>query len=273
MKFNELRQPYLEEFEGGGGDTAEQTESTTEIITEPAPQAIKVKYNHEEIELPYEEAVTHIQKGMNYEKAVERAKQESRDAFVAEQYAGQLWKGKPITTESELKQALREQKSEEEIRQKYSHLDDDILDELVESKRFREEYEQSRKESERERQQREQTEKLTQEQQKDQTEFLRMFKEENGRVWSEEDKLPDEVINYLKQGKTLSEAYTRHLKDTYKQKINANETNQKNAESSTGSVTGNYIKDTTLTPEMIESMSPKELAKRWPEVKKVLNMK
>jgi hypothetical protein len=39
----------------------------------------------------------------------ERARQEARDAFVAEQYAGIEWNGKPITTEAELQQALFEQ--------------------------------------------------------------------------------------------------------------------------------------------------------------------
>lgn len=93
MKFK--REPYLEAHTEGGGQldediTLEETEIEIEEAEgeievdeepdeteEPTPQAIKVKYNHEEMELPYEEAVVHIQKGMNYDKAVERAKREA----------------------------------------------------------------------------------------------------------------------------------------------------------------------------------------------------
>lgn len=60
----------------------------------------------------------------------------------------------------------------------------------------------------------------------------------------------------------------------YLNQIEAHKTNQQNAESSTGSLTGNgNSKDTTLTDEMVSEMSPSELAKRWPEVKKLYKMK
>jgi hypothetical protein len=97
----------------------------------PEPQTFKVKYNHQEIEIPYEEATTHIQKGMNYEKAVERAKQESiqagRDAWIAEQ--GYEWNGKPITTEAEYKQALQEK----EVYDRYQAqgLPEDVIQKLA----------------------------------------------------------------------------------------------------------------------------------------------
>jgi len=82
-----FRQPYLSEDDGvnlGGGEpspepTTEPTPAPDGGGTEPTPepQRIKVKYNHQELEIPYEEAVQHIQKGMNYDKAVERARQEA----------------------------------------------------------------------------------------------------------------------------------------------------------------------------------------------------
>lgn len=46
-------------------ESAQATEATT---TQEVTPAIKVKFNHEEKEIPYEEATTLIQKGMNYDK-------------------------------------------------------------------------------------------------------------------------------------------------------------------------------------------------------------
>ncbi|MFE3973183.1 MULTISPECIES: hypothetical protein [unclassified Peribacillus] len=43
--------------------------------TQEAQQAFKVKYNKEEIEVPYEQAPDYIQKGMNYDKQVQRAEE------------------------------------------------------------------------------------------------------------------------------------------------------------------------------------------------------
>lgn len=55
----------------GTQDTAAaETTATTQETT--APQAIRVKYNKEEREIPLEEAPTWIQKGLNYDKLQER---------------------------------------------------------------------------------------------------------------------------------------------------------------------------------------------------------
>lgn len=240
--FNELKQPYFEEFEGGSGDFQEPTEPTQEPV-EPTPiPGIKVKYNHEEIELPYEEAIAHIQKGMNYEKATERAKQEARDEQIAEMYG----ESHGIYTVEAYKEALKasqeaekQAQAEEKIRAKYSYLDEEIIEEMIQGKKFREEFEQMKNETARERKERETQEIQAQAKEKDQMEFLTMWSKEQGRAWGEQDTLPQEVLDYLKNGKTLADSYARYLVDVYKSKANANETNQKNAVSSTGSVTGN----------------------------------
>jgi hypothetical protein len=52
------------------------------------------------------------------------------------------------------------------------------------------------------------------------------------------------------------------------------EANAQNATTSTGSVTGGGTPDNTaLTDEVIANMSQKEMARRWPEIKKFYNMK
>lgn len=91
----------------------------------PQLPSLKVKFNHEEKEIPYEEAVQLAQKGMNYDRAVARAQQEARDAYIAEQ--GYEWQGKSITTEAEYKAAVREQ----ELLNQYKELPPEVAQQLT----------------------------------------------------------------------------------------------------------------------------------------------
>lgn len=53
-----------------GEEPAEDT--TPEADKQPEPYKLKVKYNHEEMEIPENEAIPLIQKGLNYDKLQER---------------------------------------------------------------------------------------------------------------------------------------------------------------------------------------------------------
>jgi len=53
-------------------DLQAQPQAEQEKEAETTPQTIKVKYNHEELELPHDEATALIQKGMNYDKIKEK---------------------------------------------------------------------------------------------------------------------------------------------------------------------------------------------------------
>ena len=63
-----------------------------DLMAAAPPQTIRVRYNHEDIELPYEEAVRLIQKGMNYDKMAGQMNEMKNDGTlqmidaVAEQY-------------------------------------------------------------------------------------------------------------------------------------------------------------------------------------------
>ncbi|WP_206460421.1 hypothetical protein [Anaerovorax sp. IOR16] len=131
MIFHKLKTPYFSELDSGGGDDFEldfseesveepegaeviETEEDTKPkgdVTDPEPYKLKVKYNHEDMELGEEEAIPLIQKGMNYDKAIERAAQEAKQQAIDEYIAAQgyEWNGNPITTESQYQQALYEQ--------------------------------------------------------------------------------------------------------------------------------------------------------------------
>lgn len=132
--------------------------------TEPEQQAkIKIIYNKEEKEIDLEEAKLLAQKGMNYEKAIERAKQEAaqqaKDAVIAEM--GMVdYEGQPITTESRYREVLQEK----EIRDKYKDLDPELRKELIENRRFREQFQA---------QQQQQEQQIKQQQQFD--EFIQSF--------------------------------------------------------------------------------------------------
>lgn len=92
--------------------------------------------------------------------------------------------------------------------------------------------------------------------------------------------LPPEVVKQWVPGTKLTDVYKDYEYNQmkakiseYESKINTQNQNAENAEASTGSVTGNGAVTGGLTEAMIEKMSPKELMKRWPEVKKLTGMK
>jgi len=211
------------ETEEVGKDTKppiEAVEDAQEPVT--TPQKLKIKFNHEEREIDIEEAAALAQKGMNYEKAIERARQEARDAAIADM--GMTWNGKPITTEAEYKQALLEQ----QLMEKYSDLPDDVRQELIESKKFREAYENERKAKEAE-----------SKKQADFEEFFKYFESVNDRSFDpKKDVLPRDVLEAVEQGVPLKFAYMEHHNRELRNQLKIQKQNQENLKKSpVGSVT------------------------------------
>jgi hypothetical protein len=245
----------------------------------PAPPPIKVKYNHQEIEVPYEEAITHIQKGMNFDKAVERARQEAaqeaaqkaRDAVIAEM--GYEWKGKRITTEAEYRQALQEKEIEDRLKSQYSNLPDEIVNEILENRRFREETLAEKKA-------REEAERKAQEEKdfaarRDSMfdEFIQEFPEyDTEEKWQS---LPKEVWadadKWLKtggrEGRRLADALARHNLKQLTAQQQAAQANQANADSSTGSVKGQGNAGTFFTREQVANMSREDIRANYAAIK------
>lgn len=167
------------------------TDTTPTEPKQESEQRIKIKYNSEEKELSLEEAKQLAQKGMNYEKAIERAEQQARDKMVAEQ--GFEWNGKPIRTEAEYKQALYEKQlqdagySPEQVNQ--------MVEEHPEVKRSRELLAQ-------------------QEKQKEYDDFFKNFPD------TKAEDIPKEVWELREsQGKTLSDAMMYHESKQLKEQI------------------------------------------------------
>lgn len=257
-------QPQAEVSESINTDVVSQNEPTTtqEDTTSVEPQKIKIKYNHEEKEIPYEEAVQHIQKGMNYDKAIERARQEARDSYFAEQKFE--WMGKPITTEAEYNQALKEKDLYEKLQNQ--QLPEEVINELVESRREREERQSEKKALE-----------MKSKKDAEYQEFFDYFAKENGRSFDpQQDTISEEVWVSTHKGKSLLDAYQSNEAKVYKQKIkelesklNIQNVNDSNSKSSTGSLSNDgNSSNGYFSKAQVEKMSQKEISNNLEAIEK-----
>ena len=236
------------------------TEPTTEFVDETGSQDeasssdnfLEIKYNKEAIRLDKEKTVELAQKGMNYEKAIERARQEARDSYISEQ--GYEWNGKPITTEADYYQALREQEMMEEYQEK--DIPEEVIQELIENKKFRETYETQQKQ--------------TQEQFKKEQEY-KMFLERFPDVKTDE--IPMSVWEDVSKGRSLTDSYVNFENQMLKQKLseyekknNTEYRNEENAKSSVGAIRSSDGIQPMLTREQVSKMSTKEVNQNWKQV-------
>lgn len=224
------------------------TEETEEVETQEEtpqinePQKIKIKFNHEEQEIPVDEAAPLIQKGMNFDKAVERAKQEARDAVIAEQ--GYAWNGKPITTEAEYKEALQEQ----EWMQKYQNQDlpEEVVQELIEGRKFREQLQSESKEK----QEKEKADA-------DFNDFFQYYKQANGREFNaSKDPIPKEVWDIVGQGVPLKFAYMEHRSNELQSQVKVLKQNKENEQKAPiGSVTAHGSTEVVVEDDFLRGFN------------------
>lgn len=219
------------EFEEPIDTTVEDTKPTDEPIDtqepETQPQKIKLKYDSQELEVTADEAAVLAQKGMNYERAIERARQEAAQQARDEVIAGmqmQDYEGNPITSEARYHEVLREK----EIREKYSDLPDELRQELLESRRDREERQREKAAKEAESRQ-----------QADFDEFFRYFESVNERKFdADKDALPQDVIDAVNSGQSLKYAYMEHHNKELRNRIKIENQNKANSKTApVGSVT------------------------------------
>jgi hypothetical protein len=224
------------------------------------PQTFKVKHLHEEKEISFDEAPTYIQKGMDYDRV--KSKYEESKPVIG--FVEKLAQQNGMTVPEYLK-AVEDYDRQQEIESLASqrNLDPELAEELYLLR-------QDRKQREVQHQTQAQKEKQNQEFQ----EFFKYFEGVNKRPFSDKDEIPAEVWNANAQGIPLKYAYAEHHANQLESKLQLQQTNQANSNTSTGSVTGNGASTMgELTPEMIENMSPNELMKRWGEAKKLFKMK
>ena len=237
---NELRQPYLDEFESGGGDSFEEVDITEDIETiepeteetiEDTPQAegtkpaeepykIKVKFNHQEMDIPEDEASVWIQKGLNYDKGIERAKQEAakeaENRAYTEMYQGTPMpiSGKPILSKADYEQGSLEQKTLNDYQGR--GIPEDVISDLAEFKKDKIER-QAEKQSIQNQQIEIEKQALIQ---KDAVDFFNWFRAENQREFEVgKDEMPPELWQAHLEGKSLIAEYSRHENNKLKQEL------------------------------------------------------
>lgn len=211
----ENTQPQVEE--------EEEKEVVTEVEeTQKEPkQTFKVKHLHEEKEIPYDEAPTYIQKGLDYDRVKNKYESSKSTLDFVENLARQ--QGMDV---NDYIKAVNDNQRQQEIESlaNANGLDNEMAEELYllrqeRKDRTKREQEYQRKEQENQ-------------------EYMNFFKEFPD-VSAEQ--IPSEVFELRSKnpGMSLSDAYIRNEYNALKNKTKTQEVNSKNSKNTTGSVTGN----------------------------------
>ena len=174
---------------------------------------LNIKYNKEEMALTQEQAVELAQKGMNYDKIIERLYQAENNPAL--QYLNELAERNGTTTE-DLVQYWREQERQAELNHLVqANIPEEYAQEILENRKFRQQMqEQQQAQAERERQRAEYTD------------FFNSFPN----VKPEE--IPVEVWQKTENGVPLKYAYMEYNQQKLLSEINILKNNQKNKQKS-----------------------------------------
>ncbi|MEH7251900.1 hypothetical protein V7111_07220 [Neobacillus niacini] len=189
-------------------------------------QMLKVKYNKEEREIPIDEAIPLVQKGLNYDKTLERLQaleSDPRLSFV-EELAQQNGMDVPSYLE-----AVKQQREQERINQLVEQgISEELAQEMLENRKFREQFEAEKKAKAEE-------EKAN----ADYNEFFDYFRQANDRDFNaQSDAIPESVWQATQSGVPLKYAYMEHQNNQFKQQLQTLKQNQSNAQKApVGSVT------------------------------------
>lgn len=225
----------------------QQIEKDTEGMTEEEKEEyLDIVYYGEKKKLSKDEARELSQKGMNYDKVKQKLDELENDprlSFVEKQ--AEKFGFKDINDYLKAVEKAEEQERVKELAEK-----EGISTELAERLHNLEIKEQEREKQSKEIQ-------LEKEKQRNYKEFLDYFSENNGRDFDfKTDEIPTSVWKEFEEGNSLIDAYAKHenqiLRDKLKEYENSKieqEQNEKNAEKSTGSVTGKNESETGFISE------------------------
>jgi hypothetical protein len=220
-------------------ETPEQVDVPNESVeTESAPQetvetpaetlqSLRVKYNKEEREIPIDEAIPLVQKGLNYDKVQERLQaleSDPRFNFV-EQMANQYG-----MTAEEYIQAVQAQQEQEHINELVQQgISQELAQEMLENRKFREQFEAEK---------RARADEVRRN--SEYNDFFDYFRQSNGRDFvPNQDEIPPTVWEQANQGVPLKYAFAMHEATQLRQQIATLKQNESNAKKApVGSVTG-----------------------------------
>jgi hypothetical protein len=217
--------PQSEEVSGdveaqGTMESVEDTKPTDEI-SEPVqdnPFRLKLKYNHEELEVDEARARELAQMGMNYPKLQEKLQALESDpsrSFV-EELAHEF-----NMTVPEYLEAVRAQKEQEHINELVQQgISEELAQEMLENRKFRQQFEQEKKaKAEEERKNAEYND------------FFQYFRDANGRDFvPNQDEIPPTVWEAANQGVPLKFAYMMHENNQLRQQLQTLKQNESNAQ-------------------------------------------
>lgn len=235
--FNESELDTNETEEVEGNQEGEQPLTPEQI-------RFKVKYNHEEQELGYDDAIPLIQKGMNYDKAQERIQQLESDPRLSfiEELANE--QGMDV---NEYLEAVKSAREDAELRKLVeSNIPEEYAKEMLENRKFRD-------------QQKEEQQKKAEEEKKNAefNDFFQTFKDANDRDFDpSKDQIPQEVWDAHAQGTPLKFAYMQHHNNELRSQLKTfkqNETNAKRAP--VGSLTAFGSDEATSEDEFLKGFN------------------
>ena len=126
-------------------------------------------------------------------EATEKAKAEAADEQISKMFGESHNIHSVVEYEKAIKQQEEEAKQkamEDQIRAKYSYLDDEIVEEMIAGKQFREKFEQKEQETLKQQQEENRRRKNLLANKLKHKSFLNCSKKENGRAWDAEDGIP-----------------------------------------------------------------------------------
>jgi hypothetical protein len=263
--FNMFKTPYLDEIDAGGGAATQQTGTGAASTTggeggQQQEPKFKVKFNHEERELTYNEAVQYAQKGMKLDSILpeyEKLRTDPRLSFVESQA-----KKYGMTTEQYLDAVAKAEEEERLNELVQKNIPPEYAKEMLENRKFREEF-----------QTKEQARQSQEKEQKDYIDFIDWYsKTYNKEV--DPKSIPAEVWQAVKSGVPLKVAYMENSLNGYRSKefeaeraLQTGTANQKNANSSTGSVKTSGQTGKFFTKEQVEGMSTDEVYKNYDAIR------
>jgi hypothetical protein len=210
-------------------DTTEPVQ--TEQERQEALQMLRVKYNKEEREIPIDEAIPLVQKGLNYDKVQERLQQLESDprlSFV-EELAQQFNMSVP-----EYLDAVKAQKEEQRIQELVEQgISQELAQEMLENRKFREQFEAEKKAKAEEAKQNQEF-----------GDFFQYFRDVNGREFTPgQDNIPEEVL--ANKEVPLKYAFIAHENNQLRQQLQTLKQNESNKQKApVGSVTAHGSTET-----------------------------
>lgn len=204
-------------------ETVEPSVETQET-TEPTEQAeqtspfLKVKYNKEEMELDEATARELAQKGLNYDKTIERLQALESDPRLS--FIENLAKQHNMSPQEYI-DAVNQQQEQDRINQLVEQgISEELAQEMLENRKFREQFESEKRTK-------------AEEAKKNQefNEFFDYFRQANGKDFNaQSDEIPQSVWEANANGVPLKFAYMEHQNNQFKQQLQTLKQNESNAQ-------------------------------------------